>query len=347
MRIEQLTFTRFIAASLIVIFHYGVDIFPFNLQKTVFLGANIGVSYFFVLSGFVMIIAYHKKQRISALNYLRNRFARIYPVYLLATLILVSYYLLTTNVNVDIIDLFLSIFMIQSWVPERALTLNFPGWSLSVELFFYVVFPFLFNYIYSKFNYKKLILPILIFFGISQLLFFYFFYSEYYHGQHTASHNLLFYFPVIHLNEFLIGNLIGLYFVQREYKTRNNSLLILSLIIICGLILKYGNAIDYHNGLLAIIFAPLILLISYDQSWISKISKSKPMIHLGEISYGVYILQIPIFSITRRVLLYLGITDKMLIFYTCFLVLIIASSITYKFIETPLRKKIKSIKLAS
>ena len=138
MRIEQLTFTRFIAASLIVIFHYGIDIFPFNLQKTMFLGANIGVSYFFVLSGFVMIIAYHKKQKISVLNYLRNRFARIYPVYLLATLILVGYYLVATNVDVKPIDLILNITLLQSWVPAKVLTLNFPGWSLSVEFFFYV-----------------------------------------------------------------------------------------------------------------------------------------------------------------------------------------------------------------
>ncbi|MFD2567549.1 acyltransferase family protein [Pseudotenacibaculum haliotis] len=347
MRIEQLTFTRFIAASLIVIFHYGVDIFPFSLQKTVFLGANIGVSYFFVLSGFVMIVAYHKKQKISIFDYLRNRFARIYPLYLLATLILVSYYLLSTNVSIDLIDLFANLFMIQSWMPQRVLTLNFPGWSLSVELFFYITFPILFNYFYNRLDYKKLALPILLFFGVSQLVFFYFFYSEYYQGPNTVSHDLLFYFPVIHLNEFLVGNLLGLYFIQRDYKTRNNAFLIISLIIVCALILAYGNAIDYHNGILAVIFAPMILLISYDHSWISRISRSKSLIHLGEISYGVYILQIPVFSITRRLLIYLGITNKASIFYICFIVLILFSSITYKFIETPLRKKIKSIKLAS
>jgi peptidoglycan/LPS O-acetylase OafA/YrhL len=145
MRIEQLTFTRFIAALLIVIFHYGLDILPFNLNRQMFSGANVGVSYFFVLSGFVMIIAYHKKQRISAFEYLRNRFARIYPLYMLALLLFLAYRMVGTNVPIRIDEVVLSSFMIQSWIPGKALLLNFPGWTLSVELFFYVSVPLLFS----------------------------------------------------------------------------------------------------------------------------------------------------------------------------------------------------------
>lgn len=348
MRIEQLTFTRFIAAILIVIFHYGVDIFPFNLTKQLFTGANVGVSYFFVLSGFVMIIAYHKKAKISALSYLKNRFARIYPVYLLASILLIGYYLLATNLSVNTIDVLLNIFMIQSWIPGKALTLNFPGWSLSVELFFYLMFPILFNAIYRKFNYKKLIAPILIFFGISQIVFIYFLYSDYYQGVHTASHDQLFYFPLMHLNEFVMGNLAGLYFINKKnHVQKNYSIYILLLIISCGLLLSFDTAMKYHNGILSLLFIPLILFISSDNSWISKMSTHKWMVHLGEISYGVYILQIPVFVITRRVLIKLGVEDKTLIFYAGIVALLVFSSITYKYIEAPLRKRIKSLKFGN
>ena len=44
MRIEQLTFTRFVAAISIVIFHYGKDVPPFNYLSFLFQQANIGVS---------------------------------------------------------------------------------------------------------------------------------------------------------------------------------------------------------------------------------------------------------------------------------------------------------------
>ena len=59
MRIEQLTFTRFLAATSIVIFHYGVKCYPFNNNEIAFIfkSADVGVSYFFILSGFVMLLA--------------------------------------------------------------------------------------------------------------------------------------------------------------------------------------------------------------------------------------------------------------------------------------------------
>jgi peptidoglycan/LPS O-acetylase OafA/YrhL len=103
----------------------------------------------------------------------------------------------------------------------------------------------------------------------------------------------------------------------------------------------------YHNGLLAVLFIPLILWIATDNSWISTLSKKKFAVHLGEISYGVYILQVPVFLATRRVFIYLGIENKTFIFYISILSLLVFSSVTYKYIEAPLRKKIKNSKFVA
>lgn len=101
MRIEQLTFTRFIAAISIVIFHYGKEsqLFSNFLVNFIFKQANVAVSYFFLLSGFVMIIAYHKKTKIHFLEFIKNRLARIYPVYLLAIILLIMLLLFSKNNN--------------------------------------------------------------------------------------------------------------------------------------------------------------------------------------------------------------------------------------------------------
>lgn len=92
MRIEQLTFTRFIAAIAIVIFHFGKESYLFNSDYVsfIFRQAHLGVSYFFILSGFVMIIAYGNKKNINFIEYIKNRLARIYPVYLLAIVLFLS-----------------------------------------------------------------------------------------------------------------------------------------------------------------------------------------------------------------------------------------------------------------
>jgi peptidoglycan/LPS O-acetylase OafA/YrhL len=65
LKITQITFTRFVAALAIVISHFNKDVFLYKIPylSEVFLRANVGVSYFFILSGFIMIIAYHKKEK--------------------------------------------------------------------------------------------------------------------------------------------------------------------------------------------------------------------------------------------------------------------------------------------
>ena len=103
LKIDQLTFTRFIAAFSIVVLHFGARAFPFNVANIsfIFKQASTAVSYFFILSGFVMIIAYNNKSKIEIVEYIKSRFARIYPIYLLAILILLIFYALSNNINFE------------------------------------------------------------------------------------------------------------------------------------------------------------------------------------------------------------------------------------------------------
>ena len=59
MKLEQLTFTRYIAALSVVFFHYGAWVFPANIPwlNPILAAGPIAVSYFYVLSGFIMAIA--------------------------------------------------------------------------------------------------------------------------------------------------------------------------------------------------------------------------------------------------------------------------------------------------
>lgn len=347
MRIEQLTFTRFIAAISIVIFHYGQNSILFNNQYVdfIFKQANVGVSYFFILSGFVMIIAYRGQEKINFLEYIKNRLARIYPVYLLAIFIILA---LKIFRNINITDLFLNIFMIQSWFPQKALTINFPGWSLSVELFFYVTFPFLINKVYAKQKLKNNTIWIILFWLISQTVFY------------LITHNNLkipyyeikdiFYNPFMHLNEFLIGNLAGLLFITKlKNKQKNYLPFIILLIFSLIFLLKFPIGLDFHNGFLAIIFVPLILLISLSNDKITKIFSNNKFVFLGEISFGLYILQVPVWMIFSdyRMEKYFSLnkeSDFTSSFIIRLFILLILSSLSYIYFEKPLRNKIKKLR---
>lgn len=316
MKIDQITFTRFLAAVSIVVFHYGRDVFPFNQFPTLIGQANIGVSYFFILSGFVMMVSYGNKDRISPLEYYKNRFARIYPVYLIGLLAILPIRVLIYGY----FALFTHFAMLQSWFPQWVMEYNFPGWSVSVELVFYLMFPFLYNYLYTKG--QKVYLPIIVIWVVSQVIFHYMYYRQ-------INLNLIFYSPVLHINEFLVGNMAGM--LLKRFKKGNYDIHIVLTVGLMLLALRYSFCLNYHNGLLAVLFVPFILLLSLNTGSITKILSKKPFIFLGEISYSLYIYQFPVF--------YWLPGD----FYIKITALILFSSLSYIFIETPLRKWIRNL----
>ena len=345
MRIDQLTFTRFLAAILIVVFHYGDFLFPFNTSfLSVFISqANVGVSYFFILSGFVMVIAYGNQDKINAFAYLQNRLLRVYPIYFLSLVLIFIYRTCILLVPIGYYGLFLNVTLMKAWIPAKATSFNSPGWTLSVEFFFYVLFPFLFNYIYNKKDNKKQFALYSIFFWIaSQLALHAFIYSACYKGYPSESHNFIYYWPLMHLNEFLIGNLAGLFFIYNwKTQTKNYDWQIAGVLIVMAVVLKYHGPLIFHNGLLAVFFVPLILLLSLNTGWITKVMKNKRLVFLGEISFSVYILQVPIYALCTWTFDQFTLEGDNLRFYLFLLVLICFSSLTYLLIESPVRNKFR------
>lgn len=344
MRIDQLTFTRFLAAVSIVIFHYGGgSIFTENPQLAfIFQNANISVSYFFILSGFVMIIAYGNKPFVPFVAYFKNRFARIYPLYFLAIILVIFVQL---NVKFDFSGFFLNIFMIQAWIPGKALSFNFPAWSLSVEVLFYAVFPFVFNEVYKKMSLKRISMGIVLFWIFTQIVTNLLFQSL---GESDSVYakDFLLYNPLLHLHQFLVGNLAGLLFIKYlNEKKRNYDLLILVFVVLVILALKFPFGLDLHSAS-ALLFVPLILLFSLNTGVITQLFQKKLFVFLGEISFGVYILQYPVcfFISNYRIKKYLHIDDLTISLLIRTGILILVSSITYIYIEKPILEKVKGTK---
>jgi peptidoglycan/LPS O-acetylase OafA/YrhL len=115
-----------------------------------------------------------------------------------------------------------------------------------------------------------------------------------------------------------------------------------------GGLLSLKLSIDFHNGVLAIVFVPLIILISANNGNLTRLFNHRLFIFLGEISFGMYILQVPTFLwVSRFVRKIIHISNPTIIFYVSLSVLIIFASISYKYFETPLRKLINKVHLKS
>ncbi|MCS4303120.1 acyltransferase [Chryseobacterium sp. BIGb0232] len=338
MRISQITFTRFLAAMAIVISHFNKDLFLYKIDyiSNIFLKANVGVSYFFILSGFIMIVAYHRKDKIEYSDYYKNRFARIYPLYVLGLLL----YLVTRYSSSTLYEWILYLSGFQSWVL-KGMIVNFPGWSISVELLFYLLFPFLYNYFYSKGNKRIWVITVIIWI-VTQVFCSLYADSSYYKGPHTRSHELLYYFPLMHINEFLVGNLAGLFFVKNSGQKNYD----IPVIIIFGLVLLslIFLPVFYHNGLMAVFFIPLIILISKNNGVLTKLFSLKPLEYLGEASYAVYITHIPVLYILRELVRKYNFSIDT-VFGIYIIVVILTSILFYQCIEKPLRDYLKKLKI--
>src|SRR5215212_2407037 len=154
--LPALTGLRAVAALLVVLFHYKY-IVP-GLGQSQAAGARViqsgfvGVSLFFVLSGFILAYTYIDDDgglTGSWRDFIFARFARVYPVYIFALLIALLIFIDISLLHpVGVMKLkdtlrtaFLTPLLMQGWTPKRAWMWNGPGWSLSAEAFFYLLFP--------------------------------------------------------------------------------------------------------------------------------------------------------------------------------------------------------------
>ena len=364
MQLDQITFTRFIAALTVVFFHYGNQVFPLNipLLDNILKAGPIAVNYFYLLSGFIMAIAYYQankptqyikdsnKKKFSALSYWWARFARIYPVYFLALLLIAVTKMSEANFGTAF---FLNSTLLQSWFPDYALSLNSPGWSLSVEAFFYLCFPFLLAFVYRK-GIHKLALIALTLWLSTQIIHTVLLNSDFYQPKNTW-HNFIYYNPLMHLNAFILGFVVGVVFKDKKHTlasfTKISTPSILAVTSVIAAIIGFqkeitaflGFEIALTNGLLAPLFLLVIVLLSLNNGFIARVFSFKGLVLLGEASFSMYILQRPIYGIYQRILLPRLDISETAHFYLYLALLIIISILSYKLFETPLRKLIRSI----
>lgn len=355
MRIEQLTFTRYIAALTVVFFHYGATVFPANLPwlNPVVAAGPIAVSYFYVLSGFIMAIAYYRPDRklpFDTRRYWWARVARIYPVYLLALLLMIAAKYQSSGS--EPLTVALSLSMLQAWVPGYPLTLNAPGWSLSVEAFFYLSFPLLVMLV-KRHHLTHLAITAVCLWLITQLGHTFLLNSEHYTTRGLL-HDFIFYNPLMHLNTFIIGFVAGAWLqegkLQRLSAPNLNmaGLLLVSLLMMVLLVARLplmaqsGIQFDYTNGLIAPLFLLFIILLALNTGKISAFLQHPWLVLLGEASFSLYILQKPLHGIYEKLMPPAIDPAGALHFYLFVILLTTSALFSYWFFETPLRRFINN-----
>ena len=146
--LKALISLRFFAAVMIVI-HHSKGSFGLHAPWLLELPTGQGVSFFFVLSGFVLTYVYKSLDKPGTTGkFFMARLGRIWPLHL-ATLLLVFFLFpepLRTPGGKDVPSIVLAnIFLIQGWIPvwKYYFSYNWLSWAVSTEFAFYLLFPFL------------------------------------------------------------------------------------------------------------------------------------------------------------------------------------------------------------
>lgn len=360
-KLDALTSLRFFAAMMIFVSH--------TLQMFGFCGENEtrvpalwqGVSFFFVLSGFILAHVYPSLEKSGAQErFLLARFARIWPTHVVGfflTGLLVPPVLQIPNVFPIALA---NLSMVQAWSFNPAIinSFNAVSWTISVELFFYLSFPFLIK----DFNLPKKLrwlaaasvsiacvaLPISSYFitipGCS------------FSGIDFINSN-----PLCRLLEFTIGIAVCKLFKTSSF-SQSMSPIRASVLEVCTLLCIAGAISlpmiwpqESAHGPWSIVrlwavnmggaplYAVLIFLMANPKGYIGKLLTKKLFVKLGEISFSLYMFHL---SIIYAVLPFQEPFSNLPAFVLpaiAFVLSIVVAHLNYTFIETPFRSRIVSL----
>jgi len=343
--LDQLTGLRYFAALLVFVSHLKWDNSSL-IVKSLAESGYVGVSFFFVLSGFVLSYSYQEKiirGEISFKRYLFLRLARLTPLHWATALPFIIFAIYSDNLNP--ITSLLNLIYMQSWLPHSTayFSLNAPSWSLSNEMFFYFCFFFL-----TSMTLKRLIgLTSGLILFIILCAFFVTIYldgSKFLGSDRTIAHWLFYIFPGFRILEFISGMII--YRLWRSGHSVNAIWLIPAYIFLI-VSMYFAHQIPQAFRF-SLYFLPIICLFLFvhlsEEGLLIKMLKSKFMVLLGNASFALYLIHRPLIHILYILVDKLNIGDFGF-FVMSLLIISFLSVLTYLYYEKWAEKKLKKVAL--
>ncbi|MFO1030732.1 MAG: acyltransferase [Planctomycetota bacterium] len=319
-RLDALTGLRFVAAAAVFVYHLATW-----LRVPGFKPGTLGpaaVGYFFVLSGFILAHVYRREHGSPAPGrFWLARFARVWPLHLACLLLMLALWPATVPTSgAGALHWLAHLFLLQGWTsdPDWALAWNGPAWSLSVEAFFYALFPLL--VVRSA---RTLVAIYLLCCLATAALYAG---AEHVAAAHperaAASAYLASSFPLPRLQEFVLGICANLFYRRHGERLRCRpawatlwELCALAVAVACFCTWSHGPWGEAWVGVgvapitvaalasgpgLSWAYAATIVLGAIGGGFVSRALSTPSLVYLGEISFAVYLVHTPVMSVVTE-----------------------------------------------
>ena len=359
--LDSLTSLRFFAALMILVSHatgvFHLD--PHGIIRGLALGQ--GVSFFYVLSGFILTYNYYGLQGPAEVKrFLWARIGRIWPSHVaMCCLALIVRPHEQLNLSWTLVALIISnLLMIQAWIPVREYyySINAVSWSISDEFFFYLCFVLLIRPWRSgwigKLSFGVALVVISIFVGDALR-------GAPHVPIEVGNEYLPYVCPLARLLEFILGILTALAWMRQEKPVNLSKrkatiaeilsiLLVVASVVLTPMIVRglpgglresaFATWLLNSGG--APVYALLIFTMAFQQGRISQFLTHRFFVWLGEISYSIYLVHAIFLRYADDAAMQLDFAhmNRWLAFGIYFLLVLLASHLNFTLIESPFRK---------
>ena len=343
--IDSLTSLRFIFALMVFGAHcYVIDpLFGTHFFKEGF----VGVSFFFILSGF--IIAYNYQEKLLAHTTTRRsfwgaRFARVYPLHWLTLLLaaVLGGYVVADGTGDWWRHFFASLLLVHSYVPEADyfFSFNSPSWSLCCEQLFYLAFPLLILVAKNGRRMLWLFVACAVLVPIAMSL--------------TPEDRIKAYWyvnPIARFPDFILGMLLFEAYRRLRDRTitfrQGTFIEILSIVLFLGFYLYAAEVPKVYRYSFYYWLPVALVLLSFalQRGAVSRLLSNKYLVIGGEISYSFYLIHL--FVLLTYVELQKtygwGEIPWLISVPVIFGIIVLLSLLSYYHFEKPMNKRIKKL----
>lgn len=337
-QLQPLTALRFLAVTAIFL-HHSDYLFANNkpfmeIYHRLFREGYIGVTFFFVLSGFIITYNYFDKCLLNndwVKTFYLNRLSRIYPVHLLTLVLAIP----LTSFNLW------NLLLLQSFIPDRAVYFsgNLVTWGLSDLAFFYFLFPFLILII------KKTTVPI----RTATLIWTALTFLTYWLRDNTLSHWLFYIFPGTRLIDFSIGILLGIAYKRLVPFLSGRIYTVLELLSLFTLGVAVVISPAIHQTLRYDVYylpfmALIIIVFAVGSGWLSRLMSIKPMLFLGKLSFAFFLVHQLVIRYMQGLIITTGLSlaSCFAILFTAFVISLGLSWFIFERFEVPIRNRLRA-----